>query len=1420
MKQWKIYLILSFVLALMTSSSSMLAQCIPDKEITLANGETELDICSSRKIEMHPGVNAGHYVFAVTDEEGTIEAIQTKNIIDLSQLLPGSKRVYGVSWFGVLHNPVGESINAAVFADYCYDLSPNFVSLNLAGGAPGNLEAISGSECLNNGVANLSAEHSGFSIGTGYEMIYVLTQGDDLVIQQVNASPEFEVTESGNYIIHSLIYDPSSLDLGIVEAGVTTGFDVNALLTQGGGDICALLDVAGAKFLVVNPDAGSLSPSYEQKCSLEQGVELHATVDNPPNTPDGFELLYVLTAGEQLIIQQVSATPSFTVQDTGNYTIHGLVYDPVTLDLGIVEFGQTTGFDVNGLLLQGGGAICASLDVAGAKFNVQIPSAGTLVADNYENKCSSGVARLSASIGDQSVIPDGFTSIYVLTRGSDLVIENVSDNPSFEVEENGSYIIHNLVYDPTSLDLSIVEPGVTTGFDVNGLLVQGGGSICGSLLVDGAKFTVASPSAGTLTTESNLICADNDAVLLEAQADEAAVIPDGYQSVYVLTSGSDLVIEDASGTPSFTVEDNGDYTIHTLVYDPETLDLGIIEFGVTTGVDVNSLLVQGGGAICASLDVTGVPFEVTILRVSKLSGGAEIYCMDNNAATLVASIEEEPIMGEGYESIYVLTKGPELVIIAVNEMPSFDVTSTGIYTIHNLVYDPSTLDLGIVNFGETTGVDVNGLLVQGGGDICAALDVAGARYTVGPDAGTLTSGSAGCLSGGEATLIANPNGDAVVTEGFETIYVLTSGEGLVIENVSAEPEFTVEMEGIYTIHTLIYDPGTLDLGIVELGVTTGVDVNGLLIQGGGTICASLDVTGAKFNVTNPISGTLEPVQETSCFNGEPVMIEATSNGDMVVPDGFSSIFVLTSGEDLVIQNVAEVPSFTVDKAGHYTVHGLVYDPSTLDLGIVEIGTTTGFDVNALLSQGGGAICASLDVAGAKFVIGPNAGTMTTENSFVCPASTGSTISAQVNEEPVIPDGYIQLFVLTSGDGLIIEDVSENPTFEVTGSGVFTIHSLVYDASTLDLGIVEFGVTSGVDVNGLLVQGGGAICASLDVQGAMFTVGPGAGSLKNAEDFVCFSGAETAITAEIDSEPFIPEGYSQLFVLTSGEELVIEQVGAEPSFNVSNGGNYTIHSLVYDATTLDLSIVEFGTTTGVDVNSLLVQGGGEVCASLDVAGASFTVGPDAGTLIPGKSNGCVGSFTIDAKIEEHPVVPEGYSTLFVLTKGQDLIIEAVSADPSFEVTELGTYTIHTLVYDPNTLDLSIVEFGVTTGVDVNGLLVQGGGSICAALDVAGASIEAAGPSAGTLMTAAPSVCFEGAGTMISAESNGDLVMPGGYSVIYVLTRGASLVIEQVAAEPAFSVESAGQYTIHTLVYDPETLDLGIVEFGVTTGVDVN
>jgi hypothetical protein len=621
------------------------------------------------------------------------------------------------------------------------------------------------------------------------------------------------------------------------------------------------------------------------------------------------------------------------------------------------------------------------------------------------------MAMISASQTVAPYVPAGYQVVYVLTQGEGLVIVNAGAEPAFSVSEEGDYTIHTLVYDPATLDLGIVVPGVTTGFDVNSLLIQGGGTICASLDVAGAPVKVTAcdeecvANAGTLESDSYEACLTEEGVVISATPTGNAFVPAGYSTVYVLTQGEGLVIVNAGATPSFNVAEAGDYTIHTLVYDPNTLDLSIVVPGETTGFDVNSLLIQGGGTICASLDVAGAPVSVVTCEepCTALAGTLGVnkhLCLEDGPVTISATPNGDAVVPAGYSTVFVLTQGEGLVIVNAGAAPSFEVAEAGDYTIHTLVYDPNTLDLSIVVPGETTGFDVNSLLIQGGGSICASLDVAGAAFTVVAceepclaDAGTLNGLNKVCLEAVGTTISATPNGDAIVPAGFSTVYVLTQGDGLVIVNAGAEPTFSVTEAGDYTIHTLVYDPATLDLSIVELGVTTGFDVNSLLIQGGGTICASLDVAGAPVFVLDcgdlceANAGTLG-VNKFGCLGKGGLTITATPNGDDNVPAGFSTVYVLTNGEGLVIVNAGPVPSFEVTEEGLYTIHTLVYDPATLDLGIVEIGVTTGFDVNSLLIQGGGSICASLDVAGAQFNVsscGSNDGLLTVLNAWPVPA---------------------------------------------------------------------------------------------------------------------------------------------------------------------------------------------------------------------------------------------------------------------------------------------------------------------------------------------------------------------------------------------------------------------------------------------------
>ena len=365
--------------------------------------------------------------------------------------------------------------------------------------------------------------------------------------------------------------------------------------------------------------------------------------------------------------------------------------------------------------------------------------------------------------------------------------------------------------------------------------------------------------AGTLTTQKPEVCFDAGGTFVSGEAATNPIVPAGYQVLYVLTEGPGLVIQAVNGDSEFQVNTPGDYTIHTLVYDPATLDLSIVQFGVTTGFDVNGLLIQGGGSICAALDVAGVQVSVLAPDAGTLSGGATLCSNGGAPITLTATPNGDANVPAGYQTVYVLTQGAGLTIVNAGPNPSFDVTDDGSYTIHTLVYDPATLDLSIVQLGVTTGFDVNGLLVQGGGSICASLDVPGAQFNVTTctdeclaNAGTIAPQDfIVCRTGGNATLVGLPGGNAVVPAGYQTLYVLTRGFGLTIQQVSATPVFTVQQLGLYRIHTLVYDPATLDLSIVQFGVTTGFDVNGLLIQGGGSICASLDVTGAPHLVVGP-----------------------------------------------------------------------------------------------------------------------------------------------------------------------------------------------------------------------------------------------------------------------------------------------------------------------------------------------------------------------------------------------------------------------------------------------------------------------------------------------------------------------------------------------------------------------------------------
>ena len=211
----------------------------------------------------------------------------------------------------------GQQIITWVFTDACGNSRTWTAVLTVTGDcscqvAACSMTADASSVQLSNGSATISGTASGGVVPAGYSTIYVLTQGTDLVIQQVNAdAPSFTVTATGNYTIHCLVYNPATLDLSIVTPGVTTGGDVFGLTQAGGGDICAALDVTGATVVVTAASPVLVvTPPTDYNLSCEEtvpGVGVVAT------TTCAGGLINVV---DSEVVTQMGCSGSFTIVRT------------------------------------------------------------------------------------------------------------------------------------------------------------------------------------------------------------------------------------------------------------------------------------------------------------------------------------------------------------------------------------------------------------------------------------------------------------------------------------------------------------------------------------------------------------------------------------------------------------------------------------------------------------------------------------------------------------------------------------------------------------------------------------------------------------------------------------------------------------------------------------------------------------------------------------------------------------------------------------------------------------------------------------------------------------------------------------------------------------------------------------------------
>ncbi len=256
-----------------------------------------------------------------------------------------------------------------------------------------------------------------------------------------------------------------------------------------------------------------------------------------------------------------------------------------------------------------------------------IPTPGTPTATDI---CDNFVDISFSETSTQTFNGDCTDNNYTVTRtwtATDDCGNESTQSQIITVEDNSIPVFANLPQDITVANLPVPTPQTPTATDncdgnVTITFEEQAGSGCVYTIT---RIWTATDNCGNQDSYTQTILVEHEAESGDLTIDDALVclapagdgqvsatfvgngfVPQGFSVTYVLTRGSNMVIEQVNASPDFLVTVAGDYKIHRLVYVSDTndynyLDLNTIQLGVTEAADIIALLEQGGGAICASL---------------------------------------------------------------------------------------------------------------------------------------------------------------------------------------------------------------------------------------------------------------------------------------------------------------------------------------------------------------------------------------------------------------------------------------------------------------------------------------------------------------------------------------------------------------------------------------------------------------------------------------------------------------------------------------------------------------------------------------------------------------------------------------------------------------------------------------------------
>ena len=393
-------------------------------------------------------------------------------------------------------------------------------------------------------------------------------------------------------------------------------------------------------------------------------------------------------------------------------------------------------------------------------------------------------------------------------------------------------------------------------------------------------------------------------------------------------------------------------------------------------------------------------------------------------------------------------------------------------------------------------------------------------------------------------------------------------------------------------------------------------------EGAGEVCSIRDYSfqiAADPSLSELSAGRLIAEQQSPLFTcqvGQSVRLSATPS-ELRVPKGFDVVQLLSKGDSLVVSQVNERrPEFFVFEPNieRYRIHTLVYDSQTFNLSFITLDSTSISDIKTYAEDSGALI--DLDQKGASFEL------------LSCGNICGQ-IFEDSNGNGLLDAGEKklsgQLVSLLDANQAklrsIYSDNQGNYCFENLTGGEYYVK--FFSPSKFEFTLQDEGdesqdsdvqVTTGL--SDLITLGNGEkkpfVDAGVVPKGDCLVDGGNMSLIGSSTYKVCEIGPSFAMGVEASDQLLPNENFFVFYLLSSGEDLVIEQIDNVPKFTVSpRPTTFRVHSLVASLNPLDSNFFDLGkillhVTTVEEILDRIQQE--DICIAFDPFGIPVEIEP--------------------------------------------------------------------------------------------------------------------------------------------------------------------------------------------------------------------